>query len=317
MAPEVTYGTYVAPNRWLEGVGKLRKNKTTYQGGGMAAGRLVQPGGRRYVTAQGALGTFEGPVYSKSMGLLLQGLMGGTVTPVQQGGSAAWLQTHPLADPVGKFFTFQSGIPDMGGTVRPYSFLGCQMQSVELSCELGGPLMATWEVVARDVTEAQTLAAPSYPARNEFHWAQAAVKLGAFGAEAPVDAVRKVTLKIERPRHDGGPYMGNAGLRSAGIINDWAKISGTIETDFLDKTVFADRYAADTPTSLVWEFVGPLIASTFFETFRVRVPQIFFDTDTPQAESPDVVKPSFNFVGQFDGTNAPATVEFMSTDTTL
>lgn len=316
LVPEVTYGAYVAPTRWVEGVARLRKSKNIHQGGGMAAGRLMQPGSRRVVTAKAGGGTFECAVSSVRMGHLLNGLMGGTVTPVQQGGTPAYLQTHALADTFGKMYTFQSGIPDLGGTVRPYTFLGCQIDSAEFSCEVGGGLMASFQVSSRDVSEAQSLAAPSYPAANEFHFAQAAVKVGTFGAEAQVDAVRKVTLKIERAKHDGGPYMGNLGLRNQGILNDWAKVSGTIDADFLDKVVFADRFAADSSTSLVWEFVGPLISGSFFETFRITVPMIFFDTDTPAAESPDVVKTPYNFVGQFDGTNQP-TLSYISTDVTL
>lgn len=317
MAPEVTYGTYVAPTRWCEGAAKLTKKKNTVQLGGMAAGRMVQPGGRRYVTWRAAGGTFEAGVYSKGLGLLLNALMGGTVTPVQQGAGPAYLQTHPLADPIGKHLTIQSGVPDLGGVVRPYTFLGCQVISAEFSCEVGGGLTVSFEVESRDVTDAQTLATPSYITVNEFHFAQATLKLGAFGAEALVDGVRKVSVKIERPRHDGGPYMGSQGLRSQGVLNNYSKVSGTIEADYLDKTTFADRFAADSSTSLVWEFVGPLIASTYFETFRVKVPMIFLDGDTPTADSPDVVKTSFPFVGQFDGTNPAATIETISTDTAL
>ena len=314
--PEATYGTYVAPTRWVEGSAKLRKSKNVYQGGGMAAGRMMQPGSRRVVTWKAGGGTFEAMVQSVRMGHLLNGLMGGTVTPVQQGGTTAYLQTHGLADPFGKFYTMQAGVPDLGGTVRPYTFLGCQIDSCEFSCEIGNSLMAAFDVSARDVSEAQTLAAPSYPASNEFHWAQAALKLGTFGAEAQVDGVRKVSIKIERPKHDGGPYMGNQGLRSQGVLNAWTKITGTIEADFLDKTVFADRFASDAPTSMVWEFLGPLIQTPHVETFRITIPQVFFDGQTPAAETPDVVKGSFGFSAQFDGTNQP-TVTYMSTDTTL
>lgn len=316
LAPEVTYGTYAAPTRWVEGSAALRKKKNVYQGGGMAAGRMMQPGSRRVVTWKAAGGQFSCAMMSVRMGHLLNGLMGGTVVPVQQGATPAYLQTHALADPFGKFFTMQSGIPDLGGTVRPYTFLGCQVDSAEFSCDLGGSLATTWTVNARDVTEAQTLAAPSYPTSNEFHWAQAALKLGTFAAEAQVDAVRKVSVKIERSKHDGGPYMGNAGLRSQGVLNDWTKITGTIEADYLTKADFADRFAADSSTSMVWEFIGPQINGAFFETFRITLPQIFFDTDTPTAESPDVVKTSHNFTAQFDGTNLP-TIAYISTDTTL
>jgi len=316
LVPEVTYGTYVAPTRWLDGVAQMRKTKQIFQGGGMAAGRMFQPGARRVVAAKGAGGTFASSVMSTRMGHLLNGLMGGTVAPVQQGGTSAYLQTHTLADTFGKFYTFQSGIPDLAGTVHDYTFLGCQIESAEFTCETGGPLTSTWQVNARDVTEAETLAAPTYPTSNEFHFAQAALKLGTFASEASVDAVRKVTLKIERGKHDGGPYMGNGGLRSQGVLNAWTKISGTVDADFLDKTVFADRFAADTSTSMVWEFVGPLIDTGHFQTFRITVPQVFFDTDTPTAASPDVVKTGYNFVGQFDGTNLPK-IEYKSADVTL
>lgn len=317
LAAETTYGTYAAPTRFLEGVAKLEKQKQTYQGGGMAAGRMVQPGGRRYVTTKGATGTIDTAVYSKGMGLLLNGLLGGTVTPVQQGATAAYLQTHALADPFGKFYTMQAAVPDLTGTARPYTVLGAQVTSVEFSCEVGGGLAASWSVVGRDMTEAQTLAAPSYPTVNEFHFGQASLKLGTFGAEVAVDGVRKVSVTIERPRHEGGPYMGNQGLRSQGVINDWAKISGTIEADYLDKTVFADRFASDASTALVWEFVGPNIASTFDETFRIKMPMVFFDGATPTVEGPDVVSGSFPFVAQFDLTNPAVTVEYISTDLTL
>lgn len=317
MAAETTYGTYVAPTRFLEATAKLTKRKNVYQGGGLASGRFTQPGGRRYVTTKGAGGTLDTAVYSKGMGLLLNGLMGGTVAPVQQAATAAYLQTHALGDPFGKWYTMQAGVPDLGGTVRPYTVLGAQISSVELSCETGGGLMATWGVEARDMSEAQTIAAPSYPVVGEFHFGQASLKMGTFGSEAAVDGVTKVSVSIDRSRHDGGPYMGNQGLRSQGVLNDWTKVSGSIGADFLDKTTFADRFASDTPVSLVWEFVGPLIASTYYETFRVKMPQVFFDGDTPTADGPAEVKTSFPFTAQHDGTNPTVTIEYISTDLTL
>lgn len=314
---ESTYGTYVAPTKWIEATAKLQKNKGTYQGGGMAAGRFAQPSGRRYVTTKGAQGTVESAVYSKSMGLILNTLFGGTVTPVQQGGTPAYLQTHTVSDPVGKMLTMQAGVPTLDGTVNPYSYLGCQINSIEWSCDLGQSLMMTVDVTARDVTEAQALAAPSYPVCNEFHWGQAALKLGSFGSETQVDGITKVTLKVERPKHAGGPYMGNAGLRSQGISNDWVKVSGTIEADFVTKAALADRYRDDTAVSMVWEFIGPQISGAFNETFRITCPATFFDGTTPMAESPDVVKGPFPFVGQLDLTNGLCSVAYISTDTAL
>src|SRR5919108_2993637 len=104
VAAESTYGTYVAPTRFYEFTKEgLKKGKHTAQGTGMAAGRLLDPGGRRVVTHQDGKGPLDLEVGTKNMGLMLQALMGTTVTPVQQGATTAYLQTHTLADNVGKF----------------------------------------------------------------------------------------------------------------------------------------------------------------------------------------------------------------------
>jgi hypothetical protein len=316
---ESTYGTYLTPTRWVESSApELKKVKNIVQGGAMAAGRLVRPGAMRNVTSKAGGGTIAMEVYSKRMGLLLQTLMGTTVTPVQQGATTAYLQTHTLADPFGKMLTIQAGVPDLAGTVRPYTFLGSKITAMEFACGIDENLTVSIEVDARDVTEAETLAAPSYATGvNVFHFAQSAIKLGTYNSEATVDGIRKMTLRIARPSRTDRFYHGNAGLKSQPIINDYAQISGTIEADFLDKTVYADRFAADTSTAVDWVFTGPVIEGANTELFRIRVPQIFFDGDTPTVNGPDVVSGAFPFVASYDGTNAAATILYQSTDTTL
>lgn len=318
IAPETTYGTYVAPTRFLE-VNKvdLKKVKNVKQGGGLAAGRLLQRGTRRVVTTRAASGGVELEVPNKGFGLLLQALMGTTVTPVQQATTTAYLQTHTIADNVGKMLTAQVGVPDLAGTVRPYTYTGCKVMGAEFSCGVDDLLMAKVDMDARDVSESQGLVAPSYPAGLlPRSFPEMGFKWGTFGSEAAVQGVRKVTVKIERPQAGNRFYANNLGLKSEPLMNNWLKISGSIETDYIDKTIFADRYAADSSASMILEFVGPLIASTFFETFRIRIPMVFLDGDTPTLDSPDVVNPTFSFTAEDDGTNSPVTIEYMSTDVT-
>jgi hypothetical protein len=60
--------------------------------------------------------------------------------------------------------------------------------------------------------------------------------------------------------------------------------------DFVDKTVFADRFAADTTTALVLEWVGTTaIASTYFPTLRLKFPAVKFDDGTPTVDGFGVV----------------------------
>ena len=245
--------------------------------------------------------------------------MGGTVTPVQQGATAAYLQTHPLADNVGKSLSVQVGVPDTTGTVRPYSYLGVKVTGAEFSCGVDEFLTVTLDLDARDVSEASGLATASYTAGlTSFHFGQMAVKAhSTYGSEAAVSGVKKVTLKIERPQSTARFYAGASGLKAEPIVNDFAKVTGSIEADFLDKATWADRFVADTKTALIFEWVGPVIASTYYQTFRLKVPAAFFDSDTPTPSGNDVVSGTFNFSGQFDETNAPAIIEYISTDTTV
>jgi hypothetical protein len=81
-------------------------------------------------------------------------------------------------------------------------------------------------------------------------------------------------------------------------------------------TTLDDLHTSDAATSLVVEFVGPLIASTFYETFRITLPAIKVDEAPPTIEGFDVVKPSYQFTGLYDGTNQPSIV-YMSTDTAV
>lgn len=316
IAAESTYGTFVAPTKFIEFTKEgLKLKKVTAQSSGIASGRLVDLSSRRVVTQKEAQGSIDFEVTTKSMGLPLQALMGTTVTPVQQGATAAYLQTHTLTDTAGKSLSIQRGIPLTTGTVQDYSVVGCKVTSAEFSCEVGGMLMATYEFDGKNVDETQTLASPSYPAMAPFHFGQMAVKLGTFGAEASLDGIRKVSLKIERPMAVDRFYAGASGLKAEPITNEKVKISGTLEADFL-ATTLADLFVSDASRSLVWEFTGDLIETGQNYLFRATLPAIHIDDEPPSVDGPEVIRTSFNFSGLYDGTNQNK-IEYKSTDTAL
>jgi hypothetical protein len=131
-----------------------------------------------------------------------------------------------------------------------------------------------------------------------------------------VAGVKKVDVKIPRPLKTDRFYFGANGLKAEPLTNARAQISGSINADFVDKTIWADRFASDAGFSLVVEAKGALIAGTFYQTFRITLPGCYLDGDTPTLSSEDVVNGSFPFSVRFDGTNLPK-IEYISTDVTL
>jgi hypothetical protein len=296
------------------------KVKNTIQLSWLGAGRLGDLGAARVVTTKAGKGSIEMGIYNRGLGILLQALMGTTVTPVQQGATAAYLQTHTIADTVGKSLSVQVGVPDTTGTVRPYTFLGAKVTDAEFSFETAKEWTSKFNFDCRDITEAQTLAAASYSgSMRPFVGTDTAVKVGVFGSEAAVLGVKKVDVKIDRALKTDRFYAqagASAGLKSEPLVGDFWKITGSITADNVDKTIWADRFAADSSFSLVLESVGLLIGGGFSDTFRITLPQCFLDGDTPTLDGPDIVSGSFPFTATFDGTNLPK-IEYISVDTTV
>jgi Phage tail tube protein len=321
LAPEVTYGTYVAPARFYEArSARVTKAKNTASWDGLAAGRLVDRADGRAVTTKGGQVVISDLVCTnKDMGLLLNMIMGGTVAPVVQGATAAHLQTHPLADTYGKMCSCQSGVPLVGGTVIPQTALGSKVTSATFACAVDQLLTLGVELDARDITEAQTLAAASYAtSRRPFHFGQMGVKTGATVAGATVaDGVRGFSMTIERNIKVDQFYANAAGLKDQPVTADKVMVTGTLNTDYKSAAHWADRFRDDSQFSLVIEFVGPIIALTHAETLRLALPAVYLDGDTPSVGGPDVVQTDFPFRAYFDMTNPALTIEYMSTDTVL
>jgi hypothetical protein len=323
MAAETTYGTYVAPTRWIEWESAEPDLKPErYQGGGLNAGLLVDRDSRYVeVQRQGTL-KLEGDVLARGFGPVLKQIFGTLVGPTQQGATAAWLQTHTLSDLGGVMSTQQIGIPDAlpSATVRPYTCLGCKVTEAEFSCEAGKQLKLSLTLDVRDIVESQTLVAATFSAAGEqpFHWGGLAVKAAATaGSEAAVDGVAGWSLKISRKMKDDRFYANNAGLKSEPLTADRVMITGEIQADYVDKTLWADRFAANSGFSLVAAFTGDLIATPYSEQITFATPRCRLTGSTPQVGGLDVVSGKFPFEVKYDNTNPPITCTYQTIDTTL
>lgn len=317
-ATETTWGTRVAPTKFIRAKSfQLNREANRVQGEGMAAGMLGMYGPHYVEVTEGATGSLSFDVQTVGMGQLFQAIMGGTSTSVQQAASAAYLQTHTLGEDL-KSLTLQSGVPFRSGSVYCEEVTGAKVTSAEFSGGATDPLTCSLSFDARKWDNSQTLAAASYVATAPFHGKQFAVKSGTFGTETSLSGVRSASVSIQNAI-DGEDYTaGTSGLKSEQVRNGAVTISGSLSVDWTTaaKTALEDLRIANTPTSLVLEWVGPIIASTYARTFRVVLPGVYFGGDSPAVDGRDVVTVDYSFDWKFDGTNLPK-IEYMTTDTSL
>lgn len=315
--PEVTWGTQLAVTRWLAGRSfSIEKQQEVQAISGVAAGRFAPPD--EVVTSESGTGKWEGQLTQTQFGLWLQHLMGSSAAPVQQAATTAYLQTHNWGDNFGKGLTCQMGTPNAAGTANPVTGVGGKITKAEFSCGVNETLAANFEFDFKQYTEVPALAAPSFVTANQlpFKFNQMSVKLGTFASEAAVQGVRKVTASIARPMDVERKYAGNAGLKSEQIYNGMdGVIGGSLDVDLVTKADFMDRWVNHTATSLVWEFVSTTaIASTYFWTWRLTLPRVYFGAGLSSVDGPDVIKGPVPFTAFQDPTNGFAKLEYMSTD---
>lgn len=319
LAKETTYGTYAAPTAFVPASkAAFQLVKNTVQASYVGAGRLMDLGSGRRVTTTAGKGTLDLDIYNTGFGLLLRALMGNSASTSEGGSPVAYLQTHTLGDTFGQSLTAQVGIPDTSGAVHPYTFLGAKVTDATFTLESDKESTAEFNFDARQVVETQTLAAASYTtAMRPYVGTDMAVLVGAtYGAEASVNGVRKVVLKVDRKLAIDRFYAGGAGLHDEPIISDFADLSGTITADNVDKTVFADRFASDAGFSLRVDLTGLVISGSNNFRFSLILPQCFLDGDTPVLDGPGIVSGDFAYTAKFDGTNLPR-IEYMTTDATI
>jgi hypothetical protein len=321
-AAESTYGTGVAVTKFPAAQTANIKDTSTYAfPNGFAAGRTQPLGSRVVQTGEGGTANVTMPVWTKQMGLLLQALMGTSVTPVIIGAGPGYTQTHVLADPFGKSLTLQTGTPEGStGTARPHTLFGAKPTSATFSIAQGADsvLMSEWEFVGREFDTAQALATATELASTAFGWASADVKLGAtVGAAAHVEGVKGVSVQIQRPSNVERNYAGNLGKISEPILNDYGEdmISGSLDIDFVTKADFVDRWHNHTSFALVLTCTaGTFTGGT--ETFEIQLPQVYLQGETPNLDGPEVPGGSMPFVTTFDGTNFP-TIKYVSQEAAL
>lgn len=318
LGTESTYGTAVTVARFLPfNSESFKLQKQFIESRGLRAGRMFQSSGLTIATTKDVNGGFALEVPNKGFGLLLNQLHGNTVTPVQQGGTAAYLQTHDIGttDPASKSMTVQVGRPDVGGTVRAFTYKGVKVTGVTFTIDTGGTLIADFACDGRDEDTATGLTSASYASGLvPFTFQQGTVTVGGVSAGSVLATGTSIALTY--PYKTDRYYLGNTGLKNQPLTNDYLSGEATLNVDFADLNLYT-LFTAGTIASVTLTFQGALIASTYYETLTITMPACQFRGDTPTVDGPDVLNQSFPVKVLDNNTNPPVTITYQSVDTSL
>lgn len=335
LAAETTVGTAVAVTRFLEFDSEsFARNKQIVQGQGLRAGKAYLRGARRAFTTRDVNGQVVMEVPSRGAGLLFKQMIGSTATPVQNGVTTAYTQTHVPSSNMqnGLSLTVQVGKPSANGTVNPFTYNGVKVTDWEIACAVGGIPMLTVNFDGWDETTsgagAYALQAASYTLGNVYNFTQGTLYLGGTPSTASgivsiaggtaVAAITAASVKNTHSLKTDRYYFGSAGIKAEQLHNGYSSISGTLNAEFIDMSSVYNTFQTDAATALELKFVGGQIGTSgYFETLDIIIPQIRLEGGTPPVAGPDMLQINANFTGLDDGTNAPIQLQYISADTTL
>jgi hypothetical protein len=313
LSKETVYGTRVTPSRFIAINGEsIDYSFNRYFSPALGVGRWARPS---VLTSSSGGGDINGDVPTTGFGFLLDALHGNTVTPAQQGGTTAYLQTHTLDTPPAKSYSVQVQTPPVAtSTLLPVDLYGVVFGGLSLSWSAAGVLKWSMPTIARELNTAQTLA--TYVAPTS--WSVFGFQGGALTiAGSPIaDIVGDGSLNVGFNLRDDAFALGTAGLMSKPVETDKPTASGTFTADFNDLT-HLNRVTGNTIADIVLTFTGATIVGTYKYFFEITLKDCVFTSPRPTVDGPGPVQQTVTFTSAPSvSTNVPV-IRYQSTDVTI
>ena len=317
LAQSSTFGTYQTPTRFLEFVEEsLEYNIERVESPGLRSNNRVLRTDRYAPGQKRVEGSVTLEPSTKGYGLILKHALGSASITTPSGATLARLHTHTLGDIFGTSLTVQVGRPDTSGTVQPFSFLGMRVDTLSLSNAVDELLVCEVGFVGQEQTTAQALATAVYPttggaaAYEQFYWTQGVISV----AGSPVAIVSDFQIEVNNTLKSDRYFLGGATM-SEPILAGMTEITGSITAEF-DSLTALNRFVNNDQVALSAKWTAATaIESTTFPYVEVTIPKVRFDSGSPTVGGPDVLTVELAFKALNDGTNAPITIDYMTSDT--
>jgi len=317
---ESPYGTAAALTLSLPIISEsLTPAATIIRSQAFRQGRYGPPSEGRAAYSKGGGGSFQIEATTNALGKLLRWINGGSPSNTQQGGGAAYLQTHTTGrmNTAGTSLTLQKGVGRDDGTVEPMTMAGCKCTGWEFACAPDQTATLNFDVDAQIAGHATTdLAAAAYPASNApFHWDQMVVKR----AGTALPGVSSVSLKgdnqlgVDRYRADG------SGLKREPVEAAPRTVELSLDVEFGTLAATWDDLISDATQAWIVELVGANIATSYYQTLRftIAVGKLLDSGSAFPQVSGDTAPLSQKIVIEAldDGTNPLLQTEYITSDT--
>jgi hypothetical protein len=317
ISTETTWGTYQAVVTGIPFTSEsLRRNNAFIRTAGLRAGRLAQSADLHTATTHDASGGLSTDVLTKSFGKFFNLMHGNTVTPTQIAATTAYRQTHAIGatDPFNKSLTIQVGRPDVGGTVRPFNYLGAKLMSVTFNMERGGVLTSEWEFDCKDEDTSTALVTATYAASSlPFSFQSGSIELD---DSVLTDCVRSASLGVEFP-HDTERYcINSSALKSQPILNGLIAVTADLEVEFASLTQHTAFVNSTRRKLELRNNQGDAGGSNPFACNFTLASTVATGEGTV-VEGPDVLTSTWSFEGLDNGTDPVLSLEYVTQDTAL
>jgi hypothetical protein len=179
-------------------------------------------------------------VFDRSIGLLLKHMFGGVVTA----GAGPYTHTFTPADMYGLGLTVQMGIPDVGGTVRPFTYAGAKVTGWEIKVAVGEVATMGIDFIAKSQATATALATASFASGMVPHrFTGTAVTIGGSAAN-----VKGISLKGDT-KMEARNFLGTTSSAEPIETDQW-EFTGELDMEFESLTNYA-LFTAATDTAVV------------------------------------------------------------------
>lgn len=271
---ETTVGTPVTVDQFHPGLlsAEFTASPERLDSQGIKAGRHVIHAWK--AGAQRITGSVELELWDEPLATLLRHMFGTIATT----GAGPFTHTASPGDLTGQALTIQVGVPDINGTVQPFTYAGCKIGSFELGVSVDEIATLSLDIVAMTEATGTALAAASYPASAPFVFTEGSLSLAgtevATVSEATVNADNNITERVKL----------NAATSKEPLQNGIRSYTADITAEFENLTIY-NRVLNGTEVVCELKLDNGTDSLTIDGNFRS-------DSETPQLSGPEIVEQS-------------------------